>query len=75
MYQCLVRGSGESTAKARWDFHENDCQQNGLGTGQTLVMTLTVAGGGVWISANECEVGAMWGWRCVVGGRDLVFRH
>ncbi|MEL6940487.1 MAG: hypothetical protein AAFO84_14995 [Cyanobacteria bacterium J06598_1] len=44
VYQCLVRGSGESTAKARWDFNENDHRQSGLGTEQTLVMTLPVTG-------------------------------
>lgn len=44
VYHCTVRGSGITTAKARWDFRENEHRQDGLGTEQTLALTLPVTG-------------------------------
>ncbi len=44
VYHCSVQGSGASTAKARWDFNENAHRQDGLGTEQSLVLTLPVTG-------------------------------
>ncbi|MDJ0702472.1 MAG: hypothetical protein QNJ46_04250 [Leptolyngbyaceae cyanobacterium MO_188.B28] len=44
VYHCAVQGSGIGTAKARWDFRENEHRQDGLGTDQGLLLTLPVTG-------------------------------
>lgn len=68
-YSCSVRGSGASTAKARWDFTENSHRQDGLGTEQALALTLQTTGpvsGIVLINARLARTG--------VGGALLAVR-
>jgi hypothetical protein len=72
IYHCSVQGSGVSTAKARWDFRENEHRQDGLGAEHSLVLTFPVTGivsGIVLVSARLARSG--------VGGtlssvRDMV---
>ena len=44
IYHCVVRGSGEGTALARWDFEENPHSHEGLLGEQVLALTLPHCG-------------------------------
>ncbi|MBC7821340.1 MAG: hypothetical protein IAG10_31010 [Planctomycetaceae bacterium] len=44
IYHCAVRGSGEGTALARWDFEENPHSREGLLGEQVLALTLPHSG-------------------------------
>ena len=44
VYHCLVQGSGEGTAMARWDFQENRDTEMGLGQDQILTLTVPFIG-------------------------------
>ena len=62
IYHCGVRGSGEATALARWDFNENPDKKDGLGTEQALALTLPLTGqvtGQVSVSARLARCGLL----------------
>lgn len=44
VYHCIIRGTGEPTAKARWTFEQNKATQQGLGLSNRLVMTMAGSG-------------------------------
>lgn len=44
VFHCSVKGSGEGTALARWDFAENPHRKDGLGHEQVLALTLPFTG-------------------------------
>jgi len=44
VYHCSVKGSGASTAVARWDFAENPHRRDGLGHEHVLTLTVPVRG-------------------------------
>jgi hypothetical protein len=44
VYHCAVQGSGEGTSLARWDFNESPVRKDGLGSEQSLMLTLAATG-------------------------------
>ncbi|HYW08153.1 MAG TPA: hypothetical protein VE913_14415 [Longimicrobium sp.] len=72
VYTCAVRGSGAGTATAVWTFEENEHTRAGLGTAQTLAITVPVSGkilGTVAVSATLTRPGLLGGLDAV---RDMV---
>jgi hypothetical protein len=72
VYHCTVKGSGENTALARWDFTENPHKQDGIGHEQVLALTVPVTGrvtGSLSISARLVRPGLKGAWDAI---RDMV---
>lgn len=72
IYHCAIKGSGENTALARWDFTENPHKQDGIGHEQVLALTIPVTGrvaGTLSVSARLVRPGLKGTWDAI---RELV---
>lgn len=72
IYHCAVRGSGENTMLARWDFIENPHKKDGLGHEQVLALTIPVTGqvaGDISVSARLVRPGLKGAWDAI---REMV---
>ncbi|MCB0032363.1 MAG: hypothetical protein KDE28_30845 [Anaerolineales bacterium] len=67
-YHCLVQGSGEGTALARWDFRENPDRRDGLGQEQLLTLTLPATG----LISAEVMVTARLAWAGLQGVNEAI---
>lgn len=72
IYHCAVKGSGENTMLARWDFIENPHKQDGIGHEQVLALTIPVIGqvvGNISVSARLVRPGLKGTWDAI---REMV---
>ena len=68
----LIKGSGENSALARWDFTENPHKQDGIGHEQVLALTIPVIGrvvGTLSVSARLVRPGLKGTWDAI---REMV---
>jgi len=72
VYHCAVKGSGENTALALWDFAENPHKQDGIGHEQVLALTIAATGrvaGTLSVSARLARPGLKGTWDAI---REMV---
>lgn len=80
IYHCAVKGVGENTRVAMWDFTENPHKRDGIGHEQVLVLTIPATGqvtGNLSISARLARPGLKGTWdairEMIIGGSERKY--